>query len=206
MNLLLPYEYTSHCTEPLSNRVGQDHHWISFCPWAITVPSVDRLSKMRWLHSSLPRYRDVHPTVSTLVLSQSESISVRTYLTSSLDDLITSWLQQTSYSFSFLGRIFDKRDSFSRADETDRTKTEKSVSFDSTSPPRLTDQRPTNTMRQPTADSKVPLFASSRGSSTRCLVWRFSVNISSSPKNLLLFWGRCVLPYDRNIRLKIDSG
>ena len=99
MNLLLPYEYTSHCTEPLSNRVGQDHHWISFCPWAITVPSVDRLSKMRWLHSSLPRYRDVHPTVSTLVLSQSESISVRTYLTSSLDDLITSWLQQTSYSF-----------------------------------------------------------------------------------------------------------
>ena len=46
MDLLLPYEYTSHCTEPLSNRVGQDHHWISFCPWAITVPSVDRLSKM----------------------------------------------------------------------------------------------------------------------------------------------------------------
>ena len=47
MDLLLPYEYTSHCTEPLSNRVGQDHHWISFCPWAIAVPSVDRLSSVQ---------------------------------------------------------------------------------------------------------------------------------------------------------------
>ena len=125
---------------------------------------------------------------------------------SSLDDLITTWLQQNSYSFSFLGCFFDKRDNVSRADETDRTKTEKSVSFDSTSPPRLTDQRPTSTTRQPTADSKIPLFASSLGSSTRGLVWRFSVNISLSPKNLLLFWRRCVLPCDLNIPLNIASG
>ena len=52
--------------------------------------------------------------------------------------------------FSFLGRIFDKRDSISRADETDRTKTEKSVSFDSTSPPRLNDQRAPRDNQPPT--------------------------------------------------------
>ena len=186
MNLLLPYEYTAHCTEPLSNQVGQDHHWISFCPWAITVPSVDRLSEM-----------------TSLKLAQIQGCASYSFYTCSLaereylsEELTYPALYMTSLPpdcsklrtvFSFLGRIFDKRDSFSRADETDRTKTEKSVSFDSTSPPRLTDQRPTSTARQPTADSKVPLFASSRGSSTRGLVWRFSVNISSSPKNLLLF-------------------
>ena len=160
---------------------------ISFCPRAITVPSVDRLSKttslqLAWIQKCASYSSYIHCSLAEQEYLSEELPRPALYMTSLPHDY-----SKIRTVFSFLGRIFDKRDSFSRVDETDRTKTEKSVSFDSTSPPRLTDQRPTSTTRQPTADSKVPLFASSRGSSTRCLVWRFSVNISSSPKNLFLF-------------------
>ena len=207
MDLLLPYEYTSHCTEPLSNRVGQDHHWISFCPWAITVPSVDRLSKMRWLHSSLPRYRDVHPTVSTLVLSQSESISVRTYLTSSLDDLITSWLQQTSYSF-FLFSDVSLTSATVFPVQMRQTEQRLRSRFLSTALPLQ--GSPTNDQRAP-RDNQPPTpkfhFLRRRAEAPHVVLYGgFRLTSRRHPKNLLLFWRRCVLPHDLNIPLKIASG
>ena len=127
-----------------------------------------------------------------------------TALPSSLDDLITTWLQQNSYSF-FLSRtyLWQARQCFPC--RWDRQNKDWEVGFFRQHFPSKA-HRPTSTTRQPTADSKVPLFASSLGSSTRGLVWRFSVNISLSPKNLLLFWRRCVLPCDLNIPLNIASG
>ena len=149
MNLLLHYEYTAHCTEPLSNQVGQDHHWISFCPWAITVPSVDRLSKMTSL-----KLAQIQGCASYSFYTC--SLAEREYLSEDLPHQLFRWPHYLMITanfvqfFSFLRRIFDKRDSFSRADETDRTKTEKSVSFDSTSPPRLTNQRAPRDNQPPT--------------------------------------------------------
>ena len=202
MNLLLHYKYTAHCTGPLSNRVGQDlllpqGHNRSFC-WStlqddFTPACLDtEMCILQFLHTLFSRRARV-PQWGTASPS-------------SLDDLITTWLQQNSYSF-FLSRtyLWQARQYFPC--RWDRQNKDWEVGFfQQHFPPRLTDQQPTSTTRQPTADSKVPLFASSLGSSTRGLVWRFSVNISLSPKNLLLFWRRCVLPCDLNIPLNIASG
>ena len=121
---------------------------------------------------------------------------------SSLDDLITTWLQQNSYSF-FLSRtyLWQARQCFPC--RWDRQNKDWEVSFFRQHFPSKA-HRPTTNEHHETTNRRLQ-------SSTFCVVARklhtwscMEVLLTSRchPKNLLLFWRRCVLPYDLNIPLK----